>query len=312
MTPPACIHSDPDCGKARSAECGPVPAGERGADPVGAALALLNRLPALSPGFVTRMRELADDNINVVSMAAGIEADPVLMLRLLRVANSPFFGMSRRVDSVQDAITVLGLMNARALLIAGRAMESLQPDPSAGFDVERFWEHSLACAAASECLALRRGLPVARAFLGGIVHDIGELAIALLWPDRYRVVSEARREGAIDKLSIEHHYYGFDHAELGARLVEHWRFPPDVCRAVAGHHGTRQWDDANAPGMLQLVDVLRFGNAYANWMWRQGGIDGIAGHDLPDDLARLADEDVSSLAPRIERRLRALLAMMGK
>ncbi|WP_176256870.1 HDOD domain-containing protein [Derxia lacustris] len=288
-----------------------APPGPADADPVGAAIGLLNRLPAFSPGFVASMRELADDNVSLAAMASGVESDPVLTLRLLRVANSPFFGLSRRVDSVHDAITVLGLMNARALIVAGRAMDSLRPDPSADFDLDAFWRHSLACAAASECLALRRGLPATRAFLAGIVHDVGELATALLWPERHRAVRAARRAAAVDKIGIEHQWYGFDHAELGARLVEHWRFPVDLCRAVAGHHGTRQWDDTAQPGSLRLVGLLRFGNAYATWIERSGGIDGLGEREPPADLAELADDDLASLGPRIERRLRALLDMVA-
>jgi len=275
-------------------------------NPLDAALALLRDLPALSPGFVGRMRALADDGVSIATLAAGVEPDPVLTLRLLRVANSPFFGMSRRVDSVRDAITVLGLLNARSLIVAGCVMNQLKPDAVSGFDAARYWRHSLACAAASECLALRTGLPAPRAFLAGIVHDIGDLALAQLWPERYRDVGAARGAGAVDMFALEGEHYGFDHAELGARLVEHWRFPADLCRAVAGHHGARQWDADLPADTLRLVGTLRFGNAWADWTAR----DDNAGREPPPELAELAGDDLASLAPRIERRLEMLIGMV--
>jgi len=148
--------------------------------------------------------------------------DPVLTARVLRLANSAFFGVSRTVGSLEDAILVLGFQTVRTLVVAGGLAGAFKT-PS-GFDVKPFWKLSLATAGYADWLARRAGVRQDLAFTGGLLLHIGVLLLLNEAPDQYAEIERAVA-GGTPRVEAEESMLGFNHAEVGAELASRWRFP---------------------------------------------------------------------------------------
>lgn len=190
----------------------------------------LERLPA-HPTQALRVLQLLDDPRSSASEVGGAAGcDPVLSTRLLRAANSAYYGLSGRVSSIAFAVTVLGFSTVRAMaaVAAGGLLDDCNDAVPPGF-----WEHSASSAAACAQLARRMGVERNDAFSVGLLHDIGEALLCRLHPDRF---AELPARPAAKRLAAEKAAFGVSHDEAAARVLAAWRFPQTFVDAVAGHH----------------------------------------------------------------------------
>lgn len=194
----------------------------------------LGRLPAQAAAAVRILEAMQDPNVSAARLAGLIELDPVLSARVLRLANAPYHGLARRVSSPSRAVVLLGLSTVRAIA-AGAAASVLSDEHWSG---QRLWTHAVGVAAGSAVVGRHvPGVCASDAFSAGLLHDLGtglflrrdhEPYAALVGgPDP---VPAARLE------AVELHEFGLTHAAAGAQVFESWRFPPQLVRAVAGHH----------------------------------------------------------------------------
>ena len=203
----------------------------------------LGRLPAQPAAALKVLRLVEDPRASSADLARLIEADPVLSARVMRLANAPYYGLSRKVGSASRAVVLLGFSTVRALAVSA-ACSLLADDASLG--PAGFWSHSVATAAAASVVAGEIGAPTGEAFSAGLLHDIG---VALLFrKDRAGYLGLVTRAGpghapaahpADDRhhlLTVEAETFGLTHAEAGAAALEAWRFPPAFVRAVHDHH----------------------------------------------------------------------------
>jgi putative nucleotidyltransferase with HDIG domain len=216
-------------------------------------------LPALPAVVLALIESLNDPDCSAVQLAEHIGRDQALAARTLRLANSPFYGRSRRVGSLEEAATLLGLRSLRSVAVAAGLQGSLPAPRCAGFDFPGFWRHGLATALAAGGLARRLNLDEGQAFTAGLLHDIGQLALACGFPGPY---AEALRLGGAEGLSVldaERAGLGIDHAAVGGLISEHWRFAPDVTEAIAGHHQAATAGataEADLHGLIVAADAL--------------------------------------------------------
>ena len=172
----------------------------------------LARLPAQPFAAMQVLRLVEDARASSADLARVIETDPALSARVMRLANSPYYGLSGKVGSASRAVVLLGFSAVRALAVSassGLLAEEVDLGPTG------FWSHSVVTAVASSVVARHLGTPVADAFSAGLLHDLG-LAIPSL--------------AEIAELD------GMSHAEIGARALEAWRFPRAFVQAVEYHH----------------------------------------------------------------------------
>lgn len=193
----------------------------------------LSRMPAQPAAAVKVLRLVEDPRSSSADLARLIEADPVLSARVMRLANAPYYGLSRKVGSASRAVVLLGFSTVRGLAVSAAC--SLLAD-DASLSPTGFWSHSVAVAASASIIAHELGMPPGEAFSAGLLHDLG---VALLFRrDRAGyadlVARAATNPAAI--LQLEHDELGHTHAEIGATALEAWRFPPTFVRAVADHH----------------------------------------------------------------------------
>jgi len=217
----------------------------------------VRQLPSL-PAVVAQLLDLfSADNPDCAAIGHAFDRDQALAARVLRVANSPFYGMPGQVASVHNAIVVLGLRNLRNLTLAAAVTTSFPAFTSDWFDQKGFWQHSLAVAQGADVLALRAGMHQESAFTAGLLHDIGRLVLVTCFPAQAREAVLHQREQDCDTAEAEQAVLGLDHAMVGAALARRWKFPAAVQQAIARHHAAA--GDAQAPDtladLLHLADV---------------------------------------------------------
>ncbi len=163
--------------------------------------------------------------------------DAALTARLLRVVNSAFYAFPRPIETVSQAVTVVGTSQIRDLALATSVVQLFKDVPEDLVDMDGFWRHSLACGVGARVLAgLRREGNVERFFVAGILHDLGKLIIYQRCPEEAAaVMEEAKSEGTMVYLA-ERNVLGFDHGQVGEALLDQWSMPLSLREALHFHH----------------------------------------------------------------------------
>lgn len=211
--------------------------------------ARLKQLPSL-PAVVTRLLDsFANEEIDTAAIARQIALDQGLTARVLRVANSSFYGLQSRVGTINEALVVLGFRAVRSMVMAVGVNGAFRADLCPGFDPRAYLRHGVGTALAARELAAISGNNPELAFTAGILHNIGQLVLAANFPAQYAQAIAYSRQHDVDMLAAERAVLGVDHTQAGSLLAESWRFPPVLARAVAGHHAP-QGDAADSLAMV--------------------------------------------------------------
>lgn len=198
----------------------------------------VDALPSL-PVIASRLLEVVDDPRSSASdMAALISTDPALATRLLKLANSAYYGFPRRIGTVNLAVVVLGLEAVRDLCLSVIITDCFFPsNGDLPFDMTGFWRHSLSCAVATRmvyrmCDASHPG----EGFIAGLVHDIGKLFFARYFPEEYGEVARRAEDEDMPLLEAEKEQFGVTHAVAGAWLLDEWNLPLWLVDSTRHHH----------------------------------------------------------------------------
>jgi len=197
--------------------------------------ATLDKVPPIAGAVMKLLRSLDDENLDAAHLAKKIGHDPVLSARVLKIVNSPFYGVAGQVASLQESVMVLGFSNVRRLALAVSLNGSFPMRGHGAADPRRIWRHSFCVALCAQALAHLCRIEAESAFTAGLLHDIGRIALLSVDPERFAAVLAARG-GYPDLSAAEAAVLGFTHAEFGARLLERWRLPNILIRAVEFHH----------------------------------------------------------------------------
>jgi len=183
--------------------------------------------------------------------------DQALCARLLRIANSAFYGFSRRVEGIDDAVRIIGTRQLHDLVLATVVMSQFKGIDSQLVSMPSFWRHSLASGIAARAIArLRRESNIERFFVAGLLHDIGSLAMYQMLPERSQLALERHRDGDKPLDETERVVFGCDHAAVGAALMTSWTLPPFFREATANHHSAGARGHTPATAVVHLADLL--------------------------------------------------------
>lgn len=201
---------------------------------------LLRETPAISslPSAYTRLNEAVNDpRTSSRDVANVITEDTGLAARLLRIANSAFYGFPSRIDTISRAVTLVGTRQLRDLALATSVIKQFDGLPEGPVTMKSFWQHSVACGVAARILATHRREPnVERFFIAGLMHDIGRLVMFSTIPElAMQAMDEAKRRQDL-LYRAERNLLGFDHADVGGALLGQWKLPTHTVNAVACHH----------------------------------------------------------------------------
>jgi len=175
------------------------------------------------------------EDISIDEIARKLAADPVLSARMLRLANSAYYHVSRSIGTVDDAMAMLGFVTARTLVISSGLTSGFKNVPN--FDLSRFWKYSLNTAAVARWLSKHAHANGDLAFTVGLMHAIGELVMHAGMPEEMLPIDKLAGPTDPRRLSIEHASFGYDFATVGAELARQWKFPPAFGNAIA-HFGS--------------------------------------------------------------------------
>jgi len=194
-----------------------------------------DRLPTL-PAVALKILEVArKEDVTVSEMEKVIGADPPLAAKVLSIVNSPFYSLPRKVTSVRQAISLLGVDSVKNLALGFSLVRGNRKGH--GFDYPGFWKKSLIGAVSCRLFAQKgMGVQAEESFFLGLLQDIGVLALAQCFPTQYTEVLEVKRRKQLSLDAAEREVFGFDHAEAGSLLAEQWRLPPAFCVPIRHHH----------------------------------------------------------------------------
>ncbi|MBN1868914.1 HDOD domain-containing protein [Candidatus Sumerlaeota bacterium] len=214
------------------------------------------------------MHMLGDPRTNNVQLAEALSSDQSMVSRVLQMANSPFFGTRQKVASISNAIFVLGHSALRSLIITVCTKGIYK---NAGLMEQKLWEHSLGTALACRVIAQKRNLgsPDER-FIGGLLHNVGQAILANAFHGEYAALFMRvyNREVSIHSLDrSEREEFGYDHCEIGACVVAHWRLPDAYARMALRHHADsleslREEEEGQAVALVGLACLAAYHLGY--------------------------------------------------
>ncbi len=223
-------------------------------------LAKVRSVPSM-PSVVVKLRKyLSDPEVSFEELAKVIEYDPGLTANLLQLANSAYFGWSRRIKTVKEAITRLGT-NRIFQMVLCMSVAPLVRKPVKGYDMESdgLWQHSIATAICAEQLAKIKNIPGSEeAFTAGLLHDMGKILLGTFVEVDDQPIKDLVTNEGLSFNEAERQVLGIDHAEAAAELLKYWKLPENVVAAARWHHSPGEAEEKfrEIVDLVHVADIL--------------------------------------------------------
>lgn len=273
---------------------------------VGQMFTCVKQLPPLPAAVIAVLASFGRPDVDVDEIARKISVDQGMVTRVLRVANSAFYGFNGKVGTMHDAVVLLGLHNVRSLVVAAGLIHQFSPKDGQMFDRNAFWLHNIGTGVCARVLADKLGKDGELAFTAGLLHDVGRLVVEACCPEKFSAVAARCLADDISMIKAEQLVLGVDHAQIGFEAAERWNFPAAIRQAIRDHH---------QPGETSgfLADIVHVANVLCH------ALDiGNAGYDYVPPLSGavwqrlgLRWETVRDCLPEIERQNNAASQMMS-
>lgn len=268
----------------------------------------LSRLPALPIVVQEVIGSFDNPQMSVTTLASKISQDQVITAKLLRIANSPFYGLSRQVASVQDAVVILGFDSVRNITIAAGLINGFAHDTDSCFDRKQFWFSSMQVAVYAKIIAKKLGQNPEIAFTAGLLHDIGQIVLAVCIPEVYSQLFKRQSDTGLRLFEREQTVLGFDHAMLGAEVARRWNFPEVILHAIQFHHAPDQ--ELSAP----VTDIIHVANYMADQITQDKPEEDILGHFPSGAKMRMGclPEQIKACIPELRQFASCRTAFLGE
>lgn len=270
----------------------------------------LDSLPTL-PIVALRIGEVVHSkNVSVNQVAEILRSDPATSAKLLRLVNSPYFGIPGGVADVARAIPFVGFNTLYQLVLSISVLDTLKGKDGV-VDVRAMWMHSLIVAAGARELAteLRFSDPGV-CFTAGLLHDMGKIALAKVDPENLAAAFESMKTEGISLHEAEKRHGLAAHDRIGSRLARQWRFPATLATPIEQHHGIHQQAvrDRLAPNLRTITEIVTAADQLSSIAAKSFGDEGIAEDEERDGIALFARNGLSArmrdqIASRARREL---------
>jgi putative nucleotidyltransferase with HDIG domain len=240
----------------------------------------ISRMPSLSTTAMKVAEICNNPNTSPADLNRVISLDPVLTGRVLKLVNSAYYGLANQITSLTRAIIMVGLNTVVNLAISTAVVEKVSVQEASGpLCVDEFWSHSLCVGVVAKFLSGLRGIPLAAQeeyFVGGLLHDLGKVALNDCFSEEYRQVFERAKEGEASLCEAEAEAFGVDHCRVGLMIAEKWQLGVSLRDSLAHHHNPQVAERAGR----DLVTLVSLGDSYANMLGM-----GSPGYPRPDESA---------------------------
>lgn len=216
----------------------------------------IRSLPSLPVVVLEVLQSFEQPDASVGMLAEKVSQDQALAAKTLRIANSSFYGLSRKVTTIQQAITILGFDSVRTLIAAAAVTDIFSGAANNAFDFKAFWRHAIGTGLCAKMLAKQLKFNQDSAFVCGLLHDIGQLVLVTRFPKQYEEALRYRNDKDCYVVEAERAVLEIDHASVGRALAENWKFPLIMQKAIGNHHN-RQGDDPNGiPAVIHVAEAI--------------------------------------------------------
>ncbi|MBL0061196.1 MAG: HDOD domain-containing protein [bacterium] len=227
----------------------------------------IKNLPTL-PDVATKVLQLSEDpDVSQKDIADAVECDPAIATRLLKLVNSPYFGIRGTVTSIQQSLVFLGVSNLRNLVLSTSVMDLFSQDGEVGSYARRgLWVHSMATALTARELSRKMRVSDSEvAFTAGLIHDVGKVVLDKYFHEEFKRIVELMDAHNASMMDAETAVLGMNHAEVGLYMAHMWSLPEVLVDAVGCHHAPRSArKDPQLAALIGYADhvvrMLQLGN----------------------------------------------------
>ena len=222
----------------------------------------ISNLPTPPIVFNQIQKVLSNPNTSAFDIAAILQEDPAMSAKVLKLTNSAYYGLPREVESVKQAVVIVGLEAVKNLVLSASVFEAFSKE---GMDKEfqdLFWRHSLGTAFAARLLAhklkAKAIFDADAAFSGGMLHDIGKMVISIYMNEDSKKIAEikAQKPDVCDHV-IEEEVLEYNHMQVGALLAKEWKLPKKLIETISYHHYPQLNNvENNLPYLICLANYL--------------------------------------------------------
>lgn len=220
----------------------------------------INILPPMPSVMVELIEALNNDDIDLRLLGKIISRDPAMVMNVLKIANSAFYGLPAKITNIEQAVRMLGTNEITSLCISCSASRSLKP-PSGiqTLNMKEFWLHSVATGVIGKILCNRLSMGrLDSLYLAGLVHDVGKVVLDRFVHDVYKQIVELTYKENISILEAETQVMGASHDVVGGWLMEKWRLPPIFGEVARYHHSVAEAPDKSVVvvALINMADQL--------------------------------------------------------
>lgn len=207
-------------------------------DELKAQLINLKEIPTLPHVFQEILALMVDDSKGANDLAERISLDQSLTAKVLKIANSAYYGFFRNVSSVRDAVVILGYEEIKGLVLAISVFDLFDGPDQSLIDRMVFWEHTLEVATTAEILAKTLPDPCSDAFVGGLLHDIGKVVLDSCFHSYWKKITQVMESDLMLSTTAEESVLGEEvhHCTIGYWISEIWNLPQEISQAIKLHH----------------------------------------------------------------------------
>ena len=218
----------------------------------------LDDLPSMRKAVMEAQEIMADPNSNMEDLAAIIETEQSMAVKVLKLINSPYYGLGRKISSIRQACSLLGFQALREVIVAvgvsnvlGRKLKGYE------FESGELWLHSIATGFCARILAEKRNRELANdVYTGGLLHDVGKIILDRYVLDRRAAFDDFMQDETKTVLEAEKQILGFDHAEIASDICRKWNIPENVTPAIQYHHYPSHSDENELAYIVHTADYL--------------------------------------------------------
>ncbi|MDP2561436.1 HDOD domain-containing protein [Psychrobium sp. 1_MG-2023] len=201
----------------------------------------IKSLPSLPQAYHKCSHLLEQESTDSAALAEVVSADPAMTLSVLKLVNSAYFNLPRRIERLEHAISIIGRDKFKELVLTAALVEAVSKLAGGEVKMEVFWRHSIYTGLIAKRLALHCYLPNSeRLFISGLLHDIGQLLYFTIQPTKALKVSALVLKYGIETNLAESKVLGYNHQQLGAKLCQSWELPDWLTHTVSHHHQPQQ------------------------------------------------------------------------